>query len=210
MSNLNLIPAISTRGLYTLEAPFNAQVLAGVPYTCVAVRKLEDIIAAGGDPKALYYDANNVAGSVYETDVANGVCIVSLQAVEGSWIYVPSSFISVMPDQGGIPYRTIVLGVSLGAIPDALDLGYIKTQIGALVKDNLGVESEIQEVAISPPGNLSQAEHDTLEAARQVNITNRTTERAKLLAVTAERDAALAKVAELEAYIIANPPPVTP
>lgn len=210
MSNLSLIPAISTRGLYTLAAPFNAQVLPAVPYTCVAVRKLEDIVAAGGDPKAQYYTANGIADSVYETDVADGVCIVSLQAAEGSWIYVPSSFITIMPDQGGIPYRTIVLGVSMGAIPDALDLTYIKTQITAIVKDNLGIDTTIQEVAISPPGNLSQAEHATLEAARQVNITNRTTERAKLLAMTAERDAALAKIAELEAYVIANPPPETP
>jgi len=207
MSNLNLIPAIGTRGLYTLAAPFDQQVLPSVPYTCAAVRKLEDIVAAGADPKAIYYDANNIDATRYQQDLEAGVCICSLQAAEGSWIYVPSSFITVMPDQGGIPYRSIVLAVPLGAIPDALDLAYIKTQLSGLVKDNLGVDVEVKEVAISPPGNLSQAEHDTLEAARQANITNRTTLRAQLIAVTAQRDAANAKIAELEAYIIGTTTP---
>ncbi|MNU19580.1 hypothetical protein D3C71_78100 [compost metagenome] len=202
MANLNLIPAISTRGLYTLAAPFDQQVLAAVPYTCVAVRKLEDIVASGADPKAVYYDANDIDDARYQQDLDAGVCIVSLQAAEGSWIYVPSSFITVMPDQGGIPYRSLVLAVPLGAVPDALDLSYIKTQLAALVLDNLGVTVEVKEVAVSPPGNLSQSEHDTLEAARQANITNRTTLRAQLIAVTAQRDAANAKIAELEEYII--------
>lgn len=202
MANLNLIPAIGTRGLYTLAAPFDQQVLPAVPYTCVAVRKLEDIVASGADPKAVYYDANNIDDVRYQADLDAGVCIVSLQAAEGSWIYLPSSFITIMPDQGGIPYRSIVLAVPLGAVPDSLDLSYIKTQLVDLVKDNLGVTVEVKEVAISPPGNLSQAEHDTLEAARQANITNRTTLRAQLIAVTAQRDAANAKIAELEEYII--------
>ncbi len=202
MANLNLIPALGTRGLYTLAAPFDTKVLPAVPYTCVAVRKLEDITALGGDPKALYYDANGIDASRYQEDLNAGVAIVSLQAAEGSWIYVPSSFITVMPDQGGIPYRSIVLAVPLGAVPDALDLAYIKTQIADLVRENLGITVELKEVAVSPPGNLSQAEHDTLEAARQVNITNRTTERAKYLKAQTDLAAAQQRIQELEAYII--------
>lgn len=200
-TNPNMIPAINTRGLYTLRAPFAAALLVSTPYTCVAVRKLEDIVAAGGDPKELYYTAHGIDASVYDDDVAQGTCIVTLQASEGSIVYVPSSFITSLPDQGGIPYTTLVLAVSLSAIPDALDLTYLKTRMSELVMANLGVEAEVQEVAISAPTHLSQTEHAAIEAARQVNITNRTTDHATNLALTTQRDALLAKVQELEAYI---------
>jgi hypothetical protein len=194
-----LIPGIGTTGLYELQSPFQALLLEDTAYTCVAVRKLEDIIAAGADPKAEYYIAHGLTDADYQTDLAAGVCIVSLQAGEGEWVYVPSSKIVRMPDQGGIPYTTIALAVSLGAIPNALDLSYLKTRIAELVTDTVGVATpEVHAVAISPTTNISQTEHQTLEAAREANIAETLTDYAKLQAVTLQRDQLAQKVQELE------------
>lgn len=203
----NLIPGIGVRGLYTLLAPFQAKLLVDTPYNCIAVRRLEDIIAAGGDPQEEYYTANSQSAEKYATDLEAGACIITLQASLGSIVYVPSTFITAMPDQGGIPYSTLILGVSLGAVSDALDLTYIKSKISDVVLENLGVVvEEVKEVVVSAPTNLSQSEHDAVEAARLAAKTSNMTDNAKLIAMTAQRDALLQRVSELEAYIVANPP----
>lgn len=201
----HLIPSIGVRGLYTLLTPFQVKLLANTPYNCIGIRKLEDIVAAGGDPKALYYTANDQSDAKYDEDLALGACIVTLRAFEGPPVYVPSTFITSMPDQGGVPYTTLVLGVSLSAIPDSLDLTYLKSQVVDLVRDTIGVTSEVREVAVSPPTNLSQAEHATIEAVRAAAVAASQTDYAQLVAANAALAAARQKILELEAYILSLP-----
>jgi hypothetical protein len=194
-----LIPAIGVKGRFVLAAPFAAKLLPNTSYTCVAVRRLEDVVAAGEDPQALYYTPNGLDAARYNADLADNVCIVSLQAAIGEWLYVPSSSITAMPDQGGVPYTVTALAVNLGAIPNSLNLLYLKNQISEVVAATLGVVAPpIHAVALSPTTNVSQTEHDTLEAAREANRVETVTDRANLLAVTAQRDAALTRIAQLE------------
>lgn len=197
-----LIPAIGVKGRYVLASPFDVKLLANTSYTCVAVRRLEDIVAAGEDPQALYYTANSVTVERYRQDLADNVCLVSLQASIGEWVYVPSSFITAMPDQGGIPYTVTALAVSLGAIPNALNLSYLKSQMAELAVATLGVSTpSVHAVALSPTSNVSQGEHEALEAARQANRSEATTDRAKLLEAISQRDAALTRIQQLETQI---------
>lgn len=198
-----LIPSIGTRGLYTLQSPFQALLLANTAYTCVAVRKLEDIIAAGADPKAEYYTVHGLDDSAYAADLAAGACIVSLQAGAGDWVYVPTSHILSMPDQGGVAYTVMALAVSLSAVPDSLDLSYLKGRIAEVVTESLGVEApEVHALALSPTTNVSLNEHQALELARQANISETSTDHAKLLAMTAQRDALAVRVQELETALL--------
>ena len=197
----NLLPQIGTSGIYTLSAPFAASLLPDVSYNCVAVRKLQDIVAAGADPYETYYQPLGISAEKYAADMALGACIVSLQAGASGWVYVPSTYIVRMPDQGGIRYTTMALAISLSAIPDAVDLTYIRNKIHDVVMENLGVESTVKAIALSPPALITQVEHAALEAARLVKITNATTDHAKLIAVTAQRDSAYQKIAQLEKYI---------
>lgn len=189
---MQLIPGIGVQGVFTLKTPFDTQLLANTAYQVVAVRKLSDIAAAGGDPQALYYTPLGISSADYQTDLAAGVVIVSLQAGNGTWLYVPASYILAMPDQGGVPYTSLILGATLGPVPNATDLSYLFTQVAALISDTLGLDPanvSVQSVAISPTQNISAAEHTTLEAARQARITASSTEHAQLLAMTAQRDA---------------------
>lgn len=199
-----LIPGIGAKGLYTLQAPFAAKLLTNTAYSCEAVRKLEDIVAAGEDPQALYYTPNALDATKYKADLAAGVCIVSLQAGNGSWVYVPSSFIEQMPNQGGVPYTSLVVAVSLGPVANSTDLSYLKTKLATVVTENIGVAApEVHVVAVSAVTNISQTEHQTIEAARLANKSENQTDYAKLLAVTAQRDAAYVRITELETQLLA-------
>jgi hypothetical protein len=73
----DLLPMLGAAGIYTLNAPFDKDLLANTQYTCVAIRKLVEIVAGGGDPFNDYYVPKNLDKSIYSQDLANDVSIVS-------------------------------------------------------------------------------------------------------------------------------------
>lgn len=203
----NIVPDIGVNGVFSLKEPFNNLLIKDIGYTCTAVRQLTDIIKAGGDPQALYYTPYNLDSTIYNADVKNNVCIVSLQSSKGGdTVYVPSSYVLSFPKTGGIPYTVTGLGISLGAIPDGLDLTYLKSRIQTVVKDTLGLVSdvEIKTLALSETTLVNQDSHNALETARKNNIADTQTDYSKLLAVTKKYQEAVKKIRELENFIISK------
>lgn len=203
----NLIPDIGASGIYTLSVPFNTVLTQNASYKCLAIRQLQDIVASGVDPFQAYYVSapTPISQDQYTADLANGVCIVSLQASSGAVVYVPSSFIASFPAKGGVPYTNLMMAVDLGAMPDYVDLTFLKQQITDLVQTTVGLTNVlIQTVTVSPTTNLSSADHALAEAARQANITNTVTPEAKVIALTQQLQTANQTIANLEAFIIAN------
>jgi len=201
---------IGIKGTFELSAPYTDLVKQNVEYTCIAIRKFEDIVAEGEDPYELYYKTVGLATQNYKDDIAAGANIISIQSSDGVVIYVPDTYIVSMPNQGGVPYHVLALGVTLSALPDKTDLSYLKDRVKGLVRDTLGIACEIQEVAISALLSLSPEEHDNIESARQALIESSPTDYAKLLDMTRQRDALQQKVSQLEDYIKANLVPPTP
>lgn len=203
---MSLTPPVSASGLFQLAPPFEQELIPGVNYTCIAVRKFADIQKLGIDPYSTYYVPNGLTETIYEEDVVAGECIVTLRSNGGAFLYVPTSYILSYPNQGGIPYTAIVLGVDLGPIPNYVDLTAIKMAISNLVHDTFGVTPQIQQAAISETKNMSIADANAIEAARLSEINTNQTDRAKYLASQAQLSAALAKIQELESYIASTLP----
>lgn len=210
----NLIPDLGTSGVFSLTAPFNNALMANASYTCISIRQLEDIIAAGGDPYTQYYQPREqTSGDLqaqYNADLGNGVCIVSLQQSSGAVVYVPSSFVASYPSKGGVPYTNLMMAVDLGAMPNYVDLTFLKQQIANLVKDTVGLTSVlIQTVVVSPTTNISSSDHARAEAARLANITNTTTPEAQVIALTKQLQTLQGQYANLEAFVQANADKIT-
>lgn len=176
-----LIPPIGTAGIYDLKAPFSAKLQPRVSYRCEAVRKISDFIEEGIDPYEEFYVPNGLSQAVYQADMLNNACIVSLQSSSGHWVYVPTTYINSYPNVNGVAYRGMVLGVELGPIPEYMDLAAVKVAVGNVIRDVLGVRPTIKEVAITSTQNFSQQDHDILEANRAALVQNSDTDRAKLL-----------------------------
>lgn len=201
----NLIPTIGITGVFTLTSPFDTQLVANASYTCLAVRQLEDYLASGGDPFTQFYQPQNLSQDQYNSDIALGVCIVTLQSSSGAVLYVPSSYIASFPATGGVPYTNLILGVDLGAMPDYVDLTFLKQQIANLVKTTIGLLSvQITTVVVSPTTNISSADHKTAEAARLNNITNTQTPEQQVVALTKQLQALQLQYANLESFLNAN------
>lgn len=200
-----LQPSVGLKGVMKLGDPFAAQVVANVPYTVAAVRRLSDIITSGTDAFEAYYFPNNIEQSKYEEDIANGVCILSLQSPTDQWVYVPNSYLLSMPAAGGVPYSNMMVAVNLGAIPNRLSLNYFMETIKAMAHDQLGIDNaDVRSAVVSPTTYIDPKDSDLYEIARKNIMSAISTDRAKLLASEAAREKAIAKIAELEDYIRKN------
>ena len=195
------LPQIGTRGIYTLLTPFDTKPLPNVQYKCTAVRELSEIIAAGESPYGLYYKALNISIADYTTDVANKVCIVTLQAESEHVIYVPASYISGYPEIGGVGYLSLLLGAELGPVKIGRDLTFLTDKVKQVITENLGIVPEVKLIASSLPLTLSASSSATLEAARLVNINNATTDYTRLQQALADNALLVEKVNLLEQFI---------
>ncbi len=205
---MNLIPPIGASGLYRLGQPFDTKVNLNIGYTCMAVRKISDIQALGIDPYAAYYEPYDIPEAKYKEDAASGVCIISLQSGGGIWVYVPSSYIESYPQLNGVPYVGVALMLHLGALPDSLNLTYIKTLVNDVVSASLGVvPQDVQTIVTTPKTLVSQDNHMAAESTRQQNITNNTTDYARLQQYANENAELRSRIAHLERYILTNMPP---
>ncbi len=201
----NFTPQLGVMGIYSCREPFNQKLLANVLYTPVALRTFTDIIASGVDPFTEYYNPQGISKEDYTKDVQDGVVIISFQSGNGTIIPIPSSYVTGQPNMGGVPYRTMMLVALLAPIPDTYDLSFLQQRIQDTVFDTLGVTGTVTPVVASDPTVLSQAEHDSIDAARQVVIANNKTDYAKYLDAMRQLADARAQLALLNQYIIDHP-----
>ena len=200
-------PSIGASGLFTLKVPFASLLLQDLLYTCSAIRTFSDFIGAGIDVYEAIYKPRELSQEVYAADVAAGVLIVTLETSGGNPLYVPTSYITGAPDIGGVPYKTILLSISLSILPESVDLTAVKAKIADDVKDMLGVDSEVMTVVASDRMVLTRVRHELVEAARQNNIATSKTDYQLLQEANAKLQVALTQNAKLSQYIKDNIPP---
>ena len=193
-------PPLRAKGLYEVRAPYS--VLSNTVYECIALRSFDDFTQRGEKVFERFYQAHGLTQQDYERDRAENAHIVTLQSATSALVFVPDTYIEKMPDLSGVEYKRIVLSVLVGPIPDDVDLTHLKTSVGSVVSDITGVDGEVLEHVVPFNGMISAEQHATLEAARQAAITNRTTDRARVLEQQGVIDAQRERIAALEQLLI--------
>lgn len=210
-------PPFGLEGLYQLKAPFDTKLVPSLAYKCTAVRSVSDLTSSGVDVFAQIYQPENLTIDVYNADLAAGMVVVTLESSSSNVVYVPNTYIVGAPDLGGVPYKTIILGVMLSIMPENVDLSNIKAKIIADVADLIGVETDVKTIIGSGRLLLTKAVADATEATRQTRIATTTTDAAQKLALQTQLTEALTQNQALSAYITSlglpptnmNPPVVT-
>lgn len=201
-----IIPTIGSSGFFELRAPFDTKILQGERYTCQAVRKLSDYLANNETPLDDVYKDAGLTEADYDADLLLDMYILSLQADTGHWVYVPASYLVKLPIVNGIPYRSMMIGVSLPALPADKDLSNVLTSIENLVMETLGVASATKVVETSKVVLIDRSTHDLTQSQRDANTTSRLTDRSKYTSTLTQLQAALLKIEQLESYIESLPP----
>jgi hypothetical protein len=200
-----IVPNLGATGVIKLKAPFAGLCADNTPYQVTGIRTLQDIVAEGKDPFALYYTPYGLDQTVYADDISNNVCIISLTASDGEPVAVPNSYLISLPIAMGVPYATMLVGINLGALPQDLSLTYFMNQVAELAHDLLGVDNaQVRATLASSLTYLSVDDAATIEAARQAVMDNVITEMARRLSAENALNALQQKYNDLEAYVLAH------
>ena len=194
-------PDIGQSGIYKLVFPFDTLVTPKIVYTCRSLRTINDILAAGEEIFDTYYKSIGLTKTDYERDAKANVCIVGLQSGTGEWIYVPTSYIELAPNMNGVKYTSLVLGVSLGPLPDKFNLEGLIAIFKDATTATIGVTPEVKGIVVSQPAILSREEHDRLTLARTEKITQNRTDYSRVREQTQLITQLNAKIEALEKYI---------
>jgi len=179
---------MSLRGLWTLAEPF--KVTANTIYMVEAIRTFDEMLKLNVDVVAQVYAPVGLDKAAYDADVLALAKIVSLTAPGQPTVYVPTTYITRMPDDTAISYDYVVLSVPLGAIPTSLinETQQLMDTIQAACSDLIGVTPTVN-IAIAPSsGTVTATQHRLNEENRLAVIRNRPTEHAENLRLIAENE----------------------
>jgi len=195
-----ITPPIGAKGLFDLAAPFDRFVEAGVEYTCMAIRRLSDYVAANEKPDALIYDKYGIKAD-YDDDMASDAYIVSLQSRRGHWLHVPQKYVLSFPSGSGHRYRAMSLVFKLPPVPVNIDTSPLQLEIEGLIKARLGVSSKSAVVDTSLVTLVTDEKHIEVSTRRSLEKAAGTTWE-ELGHLRHHNQELLSKVAALEAELI--------
>lgn len=171
-------PLLNAKGFYEFNKPWDVK--QGVIYECIAIRSFSDIYKLGVDVYEQYYKpvglviGKTVDGSDtgfnFEAEAAKTPNIITLRGSDGSMIYIPDTYITKVPTTDLEPYSHVVLGVSLGPLPDAVNLDNIKRDVAAMVAARIGINATVHVCRSALVSHPTNAEHLLLEKARKVGL----------------------------------------
>lgn len=198
----DLIPSIGMKGIWTTIAPFDTALTASTVYECVSVRKLADVIASGEDGYAKYYKPYAAPLTDYVNDARSGTCIISLVSGNGQWRYIPSNRILATPSMAGVKYNRLVMGITLGELPDTMDLSPLSEAVALAVHHFLAIDAPVQLIVTSATILKTQDDHTarmaSINASRDLNKNDYT----RNVELTAEVLSLRNKLAIAERYIL--------
>ena len=200
MSN-RILPTLGSSGTYELAAPYDTKILPEEIYVCKAIRSLSEYISNNQDPKKLVYDYYDLTENDYEDDIKEDMEIVSLQNNDGVWLYVPARYIIKYPQVNGVPYHQVALVCKLPAIEADKDLSFLVNDIKNLIRDYMGIDSQVDVVETSRTIAVSKELSDQMKVERSLASSGRVTDRARYTELLQRHTEALNKIGLLETYI---------
>lgn len=201
MSVQRINVTVGMKGVVLATAPFDTQINPRLIQQCIGVETINGLVAKGDDPFSDVYEPAGLTQAQFDSDSDAGVRIITFESAIGEIISVPEIYIEAIPDANGVPYRIVMLGISLSAIPDDLDISDLKQEISDVVFNYIGVRSEIKEVVYAEPSILTQEEHAAVEQARITNITNNVSSRLRVSQLESITDDLYQKIQVLETFI---------
>jgi hypothetical protein len=202
--NNYILPEIGSIGTYVLAAPYSTIVDPNINYTCSAIRSISELIADNKDPFTLAYQPAGLSQTVYQAAQAQNVPIVFLVSDGGNWVYIPANYIQEIPVVNGVNYQSMGINIILGLIPSNADLTTLMTAIQDTVLATIGITPSTQPVQLSNTLQVTQAQDNQIQVARQAAITNNNSNYGLYMKTLQQLNSATAQIQALEQYIIAN------
>ena len=173
MSEPRFIPTIGERGFYDIANPFTLE--ANTIATCKSIRKISELLTSGIDVLADYYVSNGLDETLFEQHQEKDVEIISLLTDGGRWISFPATYLRGYPNMNGVPYQVRYLVIPLPPFPLDQSFDHVVTQLKDVVKDSLGVDTDVKIVTQSDVSLVETSKHLETKARRLMSSKGTTT-----------------------------------
>lgn len=203
---VKMTPTVGARGSYQLKTPFT--LTDGKVYVCEAVRSFGDLYQKNIDVFTQYYEPRGLTREKFNQDKEANANIVTLVLDDPSQnrevIYVPDTYILSFPSLGGVRYNRVVMSVDFSLLPESLDLSTVKERLGVVGSEVIGKVPDVNLHLAPYSGNITESEHEALEASRLDNITYQDTDHAKYLKERQKNQELYERIKTLEQILIDN------
>lgn len=167
---IEILPQIYSSGVFKLKGKLLQYLSEEMWYTCIAIRKIEEIEAVGIDCYQEYYVPIGLDETDFSNDNKVNACIITVKASNGDLKHFPSTYLASFPNGSGILYSVMGLAFDLGALPVSYDLTILEKKIKDVILNEIGVESRSRQLTMSNYEIISQGSHERIEAARKSKI----------------------------------------
>lgn len=198
---VEIVPFVGMAGLYTVKDPYTFSINVDTEYTCTSSASLVGLISNGRDPWEEIYKPAGGTEELYQEDLINNRCVVTIQSGNGEVFEVPNSSIIPIPIEDGIRYVSAILAVSLAAIPESLDVTVLSSDVSDLIMSRLGIQSQVYFSWVGAAVIVSHENHAGIEAARRANIGSHQNNLMRIVELQEANQKLLAKQELLEAWI---------
>lgn len=166
-------PPFKASGLWELRSPWRCN--GTQIYTCIAIRKFEEILLDQGDIYRDYYYPKGLSYGVYESDKELGASIVTILSEFGEEIDVPDTYITKYPQVNLADYHHVILSASLGPLPTKADLTQVRSKMAEVLEAVVGKKPTIKLHSAPVTTAITSKQAKQAEAVRQAAITDRST-----------------------------------
>lgn len=184
----NITPPLLVTGQFTANTPFDKLIDPQTRYTVSAVRTIPEMLGMNVDVLALVYTAAGLGDAQYQADIAAGANIITLTSGTKAPVYIPSTSLASYPDDSGVIYERLILGLDCGLVPAELKdtLTTLKQRLIDEVLANIGVTTTVTVGVVPTTGFISDEQHRINEANRQGKISNASTDKTRILQLEAQ------------------------
>lgn len=176
-----LLPPINVTGQFRLDTPLDTLFDSTTQYTVSGVRTIQEMLDNDEDVETFVYTNQGFTNTEYTEAVQNNTPIVIFTNAGGETFYIPANVILSIPDYSGTRFHEKTIAIDLNAVPEAMDLDFLKTEISDLIESMAGITPTIELLQTSQTYILTQSEYDLYEVNRNAKITSQETCRSKLI-----------------------------
>lgn len=156
-----IIPPINTKGVFIFHPPYADDTnINKKEYEVIEIRKIKALHDDGLDPLNSIYIKAGLTKEDFIEDLNNDVPIVTLSADGDQYLYIPADRIKEMPAIIGHTATERLVTLSLGLMPDDINLEMLYENIAIMVNDTISVKPDLTEHPGGPTVLMSNEDYN--------------------------------------------------
>lgn len=156
-----IIPPINTKGVFIFHPPYADDTnINKKEYEVIEIRKIKALHDDGLDPLNSIYIKAGLTKEDFIEDLNNDVPIVTLSADGDQYLYIPADRIKEMPAIIGHTATERLVTLSLGLMPDDINLEMLYENIAIMVNDTISIKPDLTEHPGGPTVLMSDEDYN--------------------------------------------------